>query len=270
MQTESLQTETAHEAGPHIPALQGETLFSAYGFDITTTVISMWILMIGIIIPLSVTLFVRKNKVGRIRSFAKNSVRRLDGYFTSLIGDRETARKFFPVVGGYFVFIFLANIAGLIFDWIGLIFPHTLHYLRPINSDLSTTLVLGASIILISQAAAVVYHGFFAHVKHYVFNFSGHSVVEKIINVPIGWIHFIGEFSRVLSLSVRLFCNIFAGIALIGIMSYLGTMIPTGIGGLLVLPFWFFEIMVAFLQAFIFMTLAGVYLQEATARHTAH
>lgn len=95
------------------------------------------------------------------------------------------------------------------------------------------------------------------HFGHYLFNFSGHSLVEKIINVPVGWIHFLGEFTRVLSLSVRLFANIFAGIALIGVIAYIGTLIPvSGIGGILVLPFWFFELMVAFLQAFIFMTLS--------------
>ena len=268
-ETTHITTETTHETEPHIPSLHGEAIFQIGGVDITTTVFSMWVIMIAIIIPLSLTLFVRKNTPGKIRAFGKNAVRQLDNYFTSLIGNKETARKFFPVVGGYFVFILIANIAGLLFDWIGLGFPHALHYLRPVNSDLSTTVILGASIILISQAAAIVYKGFLTHFGHYLFHFSGDSLVEKIINVPIGYIHLVGEFSKVLSLSVRLFCNIFAGIALISIMSYLGSMIPTGIGWLLVLPFWFFEIMVAFLQAFIFMTLAGVYLQEATT-HEAH
>lgn len=47
-------------------------------------------------------------------------------------------------------------------------------------------------------------------------------------------------------------------------MAYLGTLIPVAsVGGILVLPFWFFELLVAFLQAFIFMTLSGVYLKES-------
>lgn len=81
----------------------------------------------------------------------------------------------------------------------------------------------------------------------------------------MGWIHFLGEFSRILSLSVRLFANIFAGVALIMVMKYIGDMIPVPvIGGLLVLPIWFFEILVAFLQAFIFTLLASIYINEAT------
>lgn len=106
-----------------------------------------------------------------------------------------------------------------------------------------------------------------------MFNFHGANLAEKIINVPIGWIHAISESARVISLSVRLFCNIFAGAALISIIAYLGSSLPGflgSVGGLLVLPFWFFEIMVAFLQAFIFITLSGIYLQEALQNHKAH
>lgn len=99
-------------------------------------------------------------------------------------------------------------------------------YLRPINSDLNTTIVLAATTILVSQMTGIMTKGFFSHFGHYLFNFSGHSLVEKIINVPVGWIHFLGEFTRVLSLSVRLFANIFAGIALISVMAYIGSMIP--------------------------------------------
>ncbi|MFZ4462044.1 MAG: F0F1 ATP synthase subunit A [Patescibacteria group bacterium] len=261
--SENLTTEV--HAGPHIPGLSGEAVGLHIGsIELTTTVISTWVLMIFVITLSLVIGFFANKKDSIIRAFGKNIVRRLDSHFTSLIGDRATARKFFPIIGAFFIFIFMANIAGLVFDWIGLIFPKTLHYLRPINADLSTTLILGTTVVFIAQVTSIIYKGFFTHFGHYLFNFSGSSIVEKIINVPIGWIHFIGEFTRILSLSVRLFCNIFAGIALIGIMSYLGTLLHAGfVGGLLVLPFWFFEIFVAFLQAFIFMTLSGVYLKEA-------
>lgn len=40
---------------------------------------------------------------------------------------------------------------------------------------------------------------------HYVFNFSGKTLVDKVINVFVGWLHLIGEFVRVMALSLRLF-----------------------------------------------------------------
>lgn len=118
---------------------------------------------------------------------------------------------------------------------------------------------------------SMIKKGFFTHWGHYFFNFSGNTLIEKIINVPVGWIHLISEGSRVLSLSVRLFANIFAGVALIAVMSYLGSILPGGgIGGIITLPFWFYELLVAFLQAFIFTILSLIYLQEAVTTHESH
>ncbi|MFB0964441.1 MAG: hypothetical protein QMC36_01870 [Patescibacteria group bacterium] len=52
----------------------------------------------------------------------------------------------------------------------------------------------------------------------------------------------------------------------------MGSLIPsagTGAFRFIVLPFWFFELLVAFLQAYIFATLSGLYLKEAT-EHASH
>jgi F-type H+-transporting ATPase subunit a len=88
------------------------------------------------------------------------------------------------------------------------------------------------------------------------------------VSVFIGWLHFFGEFIRIGSLSLRLFLNIFVGIILIAVMTYMGTLIPGyHIGKFLTLPFWFFELLVAFLQAYIFMTLSGLYIKESLDVH---
>lgn len=75
---------------------------------------------------------------------------------------------------------------------------------------------------------------------------------------------------RMLSLSVRLFANIFAGVAMIGVMVYLGSLIPLGpLGQILTLPIWFFELLVAGIQAFIFTMLSAMYIKEAIT-HDQH
>ncbi len=68
--------------------------------------------------------------------------------------------------------------------------------------------------------------------------------------------------AKAFSLSIRLFANIFVGVTLIAVMSYIGGMIPL-FGGFLVLPFWFYELFVAALQAFIFCMLSLVYLGDS-------
>jgi F-type H+-transporting ATPase subunit a len=71
---------------------------------------------------------------------------------------------------------------------------------------------------------------------------------------------------KVLSLSFRLFGNIFAGIVLIGVITFLSgklQVFDVRFGEILVLPFWFFELFVAFIQAFVFFLLTSTYLKEA-------
>jgi F-type H+-transporting ATPase subunit a len=120
-------------------------------------------------------------------------------------------------------------------------------YLRPINADINTTLGMAALMILISHLIMIRYRGFFSYVMHYAFNFSGKTVVEKFINVIVGWLHGVGELVRVLALSLRLFGNIFAGVVLIGVMIWLSGLISIGwlpVGNLFVIPFYFLEMFV--------------------------
>jgi F-type H+-transporting ATPase subunit a len=112
-----------------------------------------------------------------------------------------------------------------------------------------------------------------SHLGHYLFNFHGDSTAEKIVSVFVGWLHFVGEFIRIGSLSMRLFLNIFVGAILISVIVYVGTQIPafhTGAFRILALPFWFFELLVAFLQAYIFMTLSALYIRESIPDSHGH
>ena len=64
---------------------------------------------------------------------------------------------------------------------------------------------------------------------------------------------------------MRLFLNIFVGMILISVVIFIGEKIPflDGAFRILTLPFWFFELLVAFLQAYIFMTLSSLYIRES-------
>lgn len=267
--TKPLET---HETTLHIPSIQGEVVsgIQIAGFPVSNTILSMWIFMAILFVTVGFFFAAIKTRAfPRLRNVGIDLIKRIDDFFLDAFEDRKHARVFLPLVGSFFVYIFLSNVFGLGLDWINFVVQGANHYLRPINSDLNTTVIMAVTVILVAQITAIRYKGFFSHFGHYLFNWSGHSTVEKIINIPIGWLHFVGEFTRVLSLSVRLFANIFAGVILIGVMTYVGTLIPTGgvsIGSIIVIPFWFFELFVAFLQAYIFTTLSLLYLKEAVTR----
>jgi F-type H+-transporting ATPase subunit a len=224
-----------HEMEIHIPTIQGEYVsgLSLGGIPVSNTILSMWLFMALLFIVVGFLFTAIKTRAfPRLRNVGIDLVKRIDDFFIDAMESKKHARTFLPLVGGFFVYIFLSNVFGLGLDWLNFIIEGAHNYLRPINSDLNTTVVMAVTVILVSQITAIRHKGFFTHFGHYLFNFSGHTTVEKIINVPIGWLHFVGEFTRALSLSVRLFANIFAGVILIGVMTYVGKLIPTGGVGL--------------------------------------
>lgn len=263
-----------HEMAIHIPNIQGEDVpnFFIAGLPVSNTIVSMWIFMV-LLFTLVGFLFaaIKTRAFPRLRTIGIDLIGRIDDFFLDALEDRKYARAFLPLIGSFFIYIFFSNVFGLGLDWMNFVFEGAHEYLRPINSDLNTTVIMALTVIIVAQITAIRYKGFFSHFGHYLFNWSGHSIVEKLINVPIGWLHFVGEFTRILSLSVRLFANIFAGVMLIGVMTYVGSLASVGgvgIGGLVVIPFWFFELFVAFLQAYIFMTLSALYLKESITKES--
>jgi F-type H+-transporting ATPase subunit a len=260
----------SHE-GPHIPGPKGDIIegWSIGWLHITNTIFSTWIFM-GLLFTLTWVMYmaISTSSLPRVRAFGLDIVNRIYMYASSLVGDKEIAKKYMWLLGGLIVVIFLGNITGLMFDWLVLISKEEWlwDYLRPIYSDLSTTLVFSLTVILVAQLTAFYLKGPVHHLGHYLFNYHGDTIAEKIVGVFVGWLHFAWEFIRIGSLSMRLFLNIFVGAILIGVVVYVGEQIPsfhTGAFRILALPFWFFELLVAFLQAYIFMTLSSLYIRES-------
>ncbi|HRI36646.1 MAG TPA: FoF1 ATP synthase subunit a [bacterium] len=267
--------EASHESTIHLPGLQGEAIpgWEIAGVPVTNTIFSTWLFMAMLFIAIGIFNFaLRSEMLPRVKQTGISLLRAIDDMVDGFIRDRKFSRAFFPVIVGFFLLIALANITSLFFDWLVLVSAH--HslgtYLRPINSDLNTTLAMAVLIILLSHVVAVVYKGPVQYLKGYFFNFSGHNLAERCINVFVGWLHLVGEFSKLLSLSFRLFGNIFAGVVLISVMAFLLgklSLLSVQFGQIAVLPFWFFELFVALVQAFIFFILTSIYFSEAKDTH---
>ncbi len=205
---------TTEHGGPHIPTPKGEIIegWTIGGLQITNTIFSTWIFMsILFVVTAFMYAAIVTRSLPRLRAFGLDIVARILAYATSLLGDSEIAKKYMWLLGGLIVVIFAGNLTGLIFDWLVLISKDEWlgHYLRPIYSDLSTTLVFSLTVILVAQLTAFYLKGPLNHLGHYLFNYHGDTTAEKIVGVFVGWLHFAGEFIRIGSLSMRLFLNIF-------------------------------------------------------------
>jgi F0F1-type ATP synthase membrane subunit a len=128
---------------------------------------------------------IRTEKLPRLRAFGLDIVNRIYMYAKSLIGDEKIAKNYLWLLGGLIVVIFLGNIMGLIFDWFVLVSKDEWlgHYLRPIYSDLSTTLVFSLTVILVAQLTAFYLKGPLNHLSHYLWNFHGDSITEKFVSI---------------------------------------------------------------------------------------
>ncbi|EKE29957.1 MAG: hypothetical protein ACD_2C00073G0045 [uncultured bacterium (gcode 4)] len=267
------------KAWPHIPAIQGEiiewTEFTLMGihFWITNTIFSTWLFMIVFFVILYFFRISIKKKGGFFKTTWLIVVGLLYDMAADFIWDKKFARRSLFLIWWLFIFIFLSNVFSLFLDWI-LLFasPHLwLHeYLRPINSDPNTTFALSLSIIIISHFVAVFKRWLPKYIKWYLFNFTGENLMEKCVYVFVWWLHAIWEIVKALSLSLRLFWNIFAWAVLISMLAFLGWMLHIfwiRLGELIVLPFWFFELFVALIQAVVFFILASMYFRWAIEEH---
>lgn len=145
--------------------------------------------------------------------------------------------------------------------------------LRPANTDLNLTLAMALVSVIASHVYAFFAIGVFSHlgkfvqIKNFVKSFSKFkdgigagaiAVFTALIEFAVGLIEIVSEVAKVVSLSLRLFGNIFAGEVLISVISALvAAFVPT--------PFMLLELLVGLIQAAVFSMLTIVYLTVATS-----
>jgi F-type H+-transporting ATPase subunit a len=202
--------------------------------------------------------------------------------FEGIVG-RHMISKVFPLLATLFIFILAANWIGL-FPGVGTIGfgkpgPGFLSLsevdaplLRPANADLNMTLgmavlFMGLWVVWTIQEVGVI--GFLKEQfvpKGDVAGFLRWALIPLFFFV--GVIELISIAIRPVSLSFRLFGNIYAGETLLHTMQTIGSGLPFGLGFLtsviFPLPFYFLELLVGLLQAFVFAMLCAVYIKLST------
>jgi F-type H+-transporting ATPase subunit a len=121
--------------------------------------------------------------------------------------------------------------------------------------------------ILSSHVFGIMAVGFFTHINKFIqigtifksFRKGPVAVFTAIVEFIVGLIELASEFSKVLSLSLRLFGNIFAGEVLITVISSL-------VAAFIPIPFMLLELMVGLIQATVFTMLTLVYLTVNSAQ----
>jgi len=157
---------------------------------------------------------------------------------------------------------------------------HLIPWFRPASADLNFTLALAAVFMLLWVFLTVREVGVWGFILHTFGPKGGLQGFMKFALIPIfffvGMIELVSIAFRPVSLSLRLFGNIFAGETLLhamgGLLASLGAPPIVAFFGkiLLPLPFYFLELLVGVLQATVFTLLCAVYIQLSTAHDEEH
>ena len=132
-------------------------------------------------------------------------------------------------------------------------------FLRAPNADLNMTLALALVTFTTVQVLGIRAHGFRGRIKH---------MADPPFLFPI---ELISEFSRIISLSARLFGNVFAGEVLLAVMFSLAATIKIALVPVVIpVIFLFLEVMFGTIQALVFALLTTIYITLAAAGHSDH
>lgn len=196
---------------------------------------------------------------GKMQNIAEMAIEFLLNLMDGVTNDRAKTKRFFPIVATIFFFILTMNWFGLLpfFGSIGLHETHEGHevlvpFFRGGTADLNMTVAIAMISVIAAQVFGVMYIGTKAHLRKY-FN------PNPTMAFP-GIIEFIGEFTKIISFSFRLFGNIFAGEVLLLVISNLVPLFAP-------LPFYFLELFVGIIQAFVFALLTLVFFTIAASSH---
>jgi len=237
-------------------SLKAQQLFSLGSYSVTNGLLLTLVVSL-ILITFSLVL---KSKIkiipGKLQGAVEMGVESLLNLMESTLGSAQKAKKYFPLVATIFIFILFSNLLG-IFPGVGSLWIENggkeVPLFRSPAADLNFTLAFAVISVLMTNIIGMAAVGVFKHLGKF-FNFS------NPINFFIGILELISEIAKIISLTFRLFGNVFAGEVLLTIIFFLAPyFIP--------LPFMFLEIFVGMIQAFIFAMITLVSISLHTAEH---
>ena len=243
-------------------------LFNLGGVAISNSILTTWIIAALIIIGVRLTVGTPKLIPGKGQGVLEGMAQGLRDALEPIVG-KQMIGKTFPLLCGFFVFILLMNWSGLL-PGVGTIKFHTdagwKDAIRPANSDLNTTLALSVLSFVAWTYFVLRYAGF----KVLIFDLFGNKADKKevgmlmwVLLIPIffavGGIEVVSIAFRLISLSFRLFGNVFGGENLIHALGDPNTL---GVAATYVVPALagMLEVLVGVIQAFVFTLLSAVYI----------
>jgi len=263
---------------------EAPTLFHIGPLPVTNAMIYTWLIMAVIFVVVRLGTRRIKEVPTGLQNGVEAAVEGLENMTSGML-EPKVARWCFPLVATFFIFIVVSNLMGLLPGVGSLGFGHratdsplpfALEHadkplFRPPTADANTTVAMAAIFFIMSTFWAIKYNGPIGLVKH-VFGVKGGMTGLIVIPLTfvflfIGLIELMSLMIRPIALAMRLYGNIYGGESVLTIM--LGKA-----WGLAAVPFYFLELMVAFVQALVFTLLSiafiGTLCSHPEGEHAEH
>ena len=222
--------------------------FKIAGVDASYTNSALWMTVVAVVATIVFVIGMRRRALvpGRLQSVAELGYEFIADMVRDNVGD--AGKKYFPFVLTLFVFVLGCNMLGLI----PYSFTPTSHII--VTFAIAAVVFVGVTVI-----------GFVRHGTHYLSLFVPSGVPAALLPVMVV-IEVLSYLTRPISLSVRLFANMLAGHTMLKIFGgfVVGLGIVAGWAPLVfIVALIGLELLIAFLQAFVFAILTGLSLNDA-------
>lgn len=249
-------------------SVQAEKLWAPLGFPITNSMVTSWV--IALLIIIAVRWAVKRPRLVPTRGQAvvESLVLGIKDLISPIVGSR-VAMVAFPLLATLFIYILIQNWSGLL-PGVGTIgwgvtdeegkFKVVRELIRPGHADLNTTLALS----IVSMVAWLYFILRYAGLKVIAYDLFGNKADKNevpfiiflfltVIFILVGFIEVISIIFRPISLSFRLFGNVFGGENLLhGMLHLYPWFLP--------IPFYVLELLIGVVQALVFTLLISVYI----------
>ncbi|HAV10922.1 MAG TPA: hypothetical protein DCX32_00005 [Candidatus Moranbacteria bacterium] len=235
-------------------SLAPDILFYIGSLPVTNTLIGSFVISVVIIAAmLLVKKRLKKDTPGKFQNLVEFLMSGSYDFVVSIIGSEKKAKKIFPLAFTLFIFILVANLATFIPGQAAVTFNRegeSVAIFRAVMADYGMVFVMTMITVILVQIVAIAVHGPFGYMGKF-FNF------KSPLSFFLGLMDIVGELAKIVSLSFRLFGNIFAGEVLGSVMLFLAPFFVP-------LPFLFLGLLSAVVQAFVFAVLTVVFVKLAS------
>ncbi|MGB0744500.1 MAG: F0F1 ATP synthase subunit A [Opitutales bacterium] len=249
------------------------TLTEVFGLPLTNSIVTTWVISIALILIVRLSIGKPSLIPSKGQAVIESLIEGLRSLLEPIVGKKAFPITF-PLLIGLFLYIMVHNWSGL-FPGVGVFglyddHGHLKYWMRPANADLNSTLGMA----LVAMGAWLFISLKVAGPKFFIWELFGNKADKKetpkpiyIMLIPIflgvGFIEIISIAFRPISLSFRLFGNVFGGENLLVSMTGIAPYVVPAV-------FYFYEVLVGVVQALIFTLLVAIYVGLMTNHDEEH